>query len=174
MTRDITPPLRDPEPRVQHALAAPPGRDPGGPARNVPIRVGDLVRARDQSGRCDFDFWARVTGTSDAASEYVRCVALDGACEYHVPLSCVADHRAAPRIVLPDGREVTPSRMWTSRRDSTEHAAEWEGGQWYWRDRGSCSRAGPPSDGVPERTRFADLSTIDWPRVWPPAECEGA
>ena len=147
-------------------LAAPPGCDPGGPARNVPIRVGDYVRARDKSGRCDFDFWARVTGVSDAASEYVKCVGLDPACEYHVPLSCVADHRPAPRIVLPDGRAVVPERMWRQRSEfGNLEIVQVEGRCFVHRPSESWEPADYWTRNVPDPNYYR--------RVWPPADVEG-
>ena len=147
-------------------LAAPPGCDPGGPARNVPIRVGDYVRARDKSGRCDFDFWARVTGVSDAASEYVKCVGLDPACEYHVPLSCVADHRPAPRITLPDGREVVPERMWRQRSEfGNLEIVQVEGRCFVHRPSESWEPADYWTRNVPDPNYYR--------RVWPPADVEG-
>ena len=138
-------------------LAAPPGCDPGGPARNVPIRVGDYVRALNTP-------LLRVVAVR--GFEVTAVDAAQPVYGYMLQVGAVTEHRAAPRIVLPDGRAVVPERMWRQRSEfGNLEIVQVEGRCFVHRPSESWEPADYWTRNVPDPNYYR--------RVWPPADVEG-
>lgn len=76
----------------------------------------------------------------------------------------IVEHRAAPRVVLPDGREVVPDRMWNC--GPSQYARV--GGKMF----GRATAEAPWRD--LSEVMDGDRQGSGMDRVWPPADLEGA
>lgn len=116
------------------------------------IRVGDYVRKREGQ-------WAQVAHLWRRGSLHARLDSGAGIHTYFNHPDDVFDHRPAPRIVLPDGREVVPERMW---RLDGRARADIDGSAW----------------GATEDGRWFEVSNVPWcpqnvarwERLWPPLD----
>lgn len=154
--------------RVYPPEAAKPKPTPSTNAHGIDvsaIRAGDYVRKREGQ-------WAQVAHLWRRGSLHARLDSGAGIHTYFNHPDDVFDHRPAPRIVLPGGREVAAETAWRSRINRSDHVAVHDGRRWYWRPVGDLSRAGPPSDGRAEDCGSAERTELgaDWERLWPPLD----
>lgn len=124
------------------------------------IRAGDYVRT-------DAGNWCRVIGETAGGAQFIADAGPNdrdepgGLWPRHV-----TEHRAAPRITLPDGREVTPERMWRQRSEfGNLEIVQVEGRCFVHRPSESWEPADYWTRNVPDPNYYR--------RVWPPADVEG-